>query len=71
MDAPLSALDEQTEQKILGNLRRRLIASAVILVSHRPGVLVACDRIFKMGGGGANEAENEAENEADQQALHS
>ncbi len=71
MDAPLSALDEQTEQKILGNLRRRLIARAVILVSHRPGVLVACDRIFKMGGGGANEAENEAENEADQQALHS
>lgn len=49
MDAPLSALDEQTEQKILGNLRRRLVNCAVILVSHRSSVLAACDRVLEMG----------------------
>lgn len=49
MDAPLSALDEHTEQKILGNLRARLTGRAVILVSHRSKVLAACDRILDMG----------------------
>jgi ATP-binding cassette subfamily B multidrug efflux pump len=61
MDAPLSALDELTEQKILSNLRRRLIGCAVILVSHRPGVLEACDRIYEMG----------MENDVHAQPLHS
>lgn len=61
MDAPLSALDERTEQKILGNLRQRLKGCAVILVSHRAGVLAACDRIFEMG----------IENEANRKTMHS
>jgi len=61
MDAPLSALDEQTEQKILGNLRRRLVHCAVILVSHRSSVLEACDRVLDMG----------APDEPQRQFLHS
>ena len=65
MDAPLSALDEETEQKILGNLRRRLVGSAVILVSHRPGVLEACDRVFEMG------SEMGIENDGETHPLHS
>lgn len=61
MDAPLSALDEQTEQKILANLRQRLTNCAVILVSHRSNVLAACDRVLEMG----------APDESQRQFLHS
>ncbi len=48
LDSPLSALDEATEEKVLRNLRLALGDVTVIIVSHRPSVLAACDRVVDL-----------------------
>lgn len=49
MDEPTSALDSQAEMKVLDGLHALIKSKrvqAVLLVSHSPAVLAACDRIF-------------------------
>jgi ABC-type multidrug transport system, ATPase and permease components len=44
LDESLSALDSQTEKRVVDNLRR--LGKTVVLVSHRISSLVDCDRIY-------------------------
>jgi ABC-type bacteriocin/lantibiotic exporters, contain an N-terminal double-glycine peptidase domain len=44
LDESLSALDSQTEKRVVENLRR--LGKTVVLVSHRISSLVDCDRIY-------------------------
>lgn len=47
LDESTSALDEQTEQRLLANLRA-MTDKTVIVVTHRPAVLAICDKRLEM-----------------------
>ena len=47
LDESTSALDEQTEKKLLENLRS-MTNKTVLIVTHRPAVLDICDRVVVM-----------------------
>lgn len=47
LDESTSALDEQTEKKLLENLRR-MTDKTVLIVTHRPAALEICDKIVTM-----------------------
>lgn len=51
LDDAFSALDTQTEEKILGNLQTFFPDRTVILVSHRVSTLQNCDRIVVLEDG--------------------
>ena len=46
LDEVTSALDEDTEKRLLSNLRE-LTDRTVITVTHRPAVLSICDRVLE------------------------
>lgn len=50
LDEATSALDEGTEKKLLENLRE-LADRTVIIVTHRPAALEACDRVLSFEDG--------------------
>lgn len=56
LDEATSGLDEETETRLLSNLRRARPATTVVFVSHRPGNLQFADRIFYLQNGVLSEA---------------
>ena len=51
LDEATSALDEQTEQKLLDNLMHCGRVNTCIFATHRPGVMIACDRQYRVEQG--------------------
>ena len=47
LDESTSALDEETEHRVLDNIRR-ITDRTVIIVTHRPAALRVCDTIISM-----------------------
>lgn len=50
MDEASSALDEQTERKMLDNIRSSGWVSTCIIISHRPAGAALCDRRYRLEG---------------------
>lgn len=50
LDEAASALDAETERRMLENLRA-LPGKSAVLVTHREATLAACDRVVKVSGG--------------------
>lgn len=50
LDEPTSAMDESTEQQIIGTLKE-IVNTTMIIASHKPAVLSLCDRIIVMEKG--------------------
>lgn len=50
LDEITSALDYETEQKVLGNLMRRGVTC--VTATHRPSVLGMCSRVYRVRAGG-------------------
>ncbi|SHJ33382.1 ABC transporter ATP-binding protein [Pseudobutyrivibrio xylanivorans] len=48
MDEATSALDVATERKVLSNLMRKDAKRTCILTTHRPSVLSACNRVYRI-----------------------
>lgn len=48
LDEPFSGVDEARALRLLGRLRE--MGSPILLVSHEPGVLAACDRVYSFSG---------------------
>ena len=55
LDECTSSLDEDTEQKLLTNLRR-MTQKTVLIITHRPAALSICDRQVEMAPEGRNHA---------------
>ena len=55
LDECTSSLDEDTEQKLLTNLRR-MTQKTVLIITHRPAALSICDRQVEMVPEGRNHA---------------
>ena len=55
LDEATGALDEDTERRLLENLRR-LTDKTVIIVTHRKAVLEYCDRVLRFTGNGVMES---------------
>ena len=51
LDEATSALDAAAEAHLLTNIRRAGSGRTVILVTHRPAVLEACDRVLLLERG--------------------
>jgi ATP-binding cassette subfamily B protein len=51
LDDPTSAVDSETEQQILGRLRRTMAGQTLLLVSHRPSTLAWADRVVVLDRG--------------------
>ncbi len=51
IDDGLSAVDAETEARILDHLQRRLKGQTVLWSAHRPSTLLHCDRLFRMEHG--------------------
>ena len=51
LDEATSALDPPTEAALLANLRRAGSGRTILLVTHRPAVVEACDRAVLLEGG--------------------
>src|SRR3954452_18110382 len=51
LDEATSALDSAAEASLLTNLRRAASGRTVIVVTHRPAVLQACDRVVLLRRG--------------------
>ena len=49
LDESTSALDEDTERRLLSNLRR-MTDKTVLIITHRPAALAICDRQIDMAG---------------------
>ena len=54
LDESTSALDEQTERRVLENLKK-MTDKTVVIVTHRPAALEICDRILKFTENGVIE----------------
>ena len=51
LDEPTSAVDAETEAKILGAMRHLMRGRTVVLISHRPSTLERCDALLVLDGG--------------------
>jgi ABC-type bacteriocin/lantibiotic exporter with double-glycine peptidase domain len=51
LDEATSALDPRTEANLLANLRRAGSGRTILLVTHRPAVVEACDRAVLLEAG--------------------
>ena len=51
LDEATSSLDEQTERKVIENLKK-MTDKTVIIITHRPAALEICDRIFEFSESG-------------------
>jgi ATP-binding cassette subfamily B protein len=54
LDESTSALDEETEKRVLENLRR-LTDKTVVIVTHRKAALSICDRVLAFSVDGVKE----------------
>ncbi|MCR5121088.1 MAG: ABC transporter ATP-binding protein/permease [Ruminococcus sp.] len=54
LDESTSALDEDTERRLLGNLRS-MTDKTVVIVTHRPAALSICDRVLRFTEQGITE----------------
>ncbi len=54
MDEATSALDVATERKVLANIMKKDAKRTCILTTHRPSVLSACDRVYRISDGNVN-----------------
>lgn len=53
LDEPTAGLDPATEARVVRTLRERRPGRAVLVVTHRPAVLAAADRVVTLGAVGA------------------
>ena len=51
MDESTSALDSETEQKIMLNLKKNFSKKTIILIAHRKSTIDACDKIINIKNG--------------------
>ncbi|MCR5670826.1 MAG: ABC transporter ATP-binding protein/permease [Butyrivibrio sp.] len=51
MDEATSALDVATERMVLNNIMKKDARRTCILTTHRPSVLSACDRVYRISDG--------------------
>jgi ABC-type bacteriocin/lantibiotic exporter with double-glycine peptidase domain len=51
MDEATSALDVATERRVLSNIMKKDNRRTCILTTHRPSVLSACDRVYRISDG--------------------
>ena len=51
LDEATSSLDEDTERKILKNIRATFKGRTIVMISHRPASLKLCNKIFKFQNG--------------------
>ncbi len=51
LDEATSSLDEQTERKVIENLKK-MTDKTVLIITHRPAALEICDRIFEFSESG-------------------
>ncbi len=51
MDEATSALDVATERLVLSNIMKKDCKRTCILTTHRPSVLAACDRVYRISDG--------------------
>lgn len=54
MDESTSALDSNTEQKIIKNLKTNFKDKTIILITHRKTTISECDKIIKLENGNLN-----------------
>lgn len=52
LDEATSALDLETERRLLHSIMRAESRRTCIVTTHRPGVLSACDRVYRVGDSG-------------------
>ena len=54
MDEFTSALDEDTEIKIIKNLKRIFTGKTIVIITHRKSTLEICDKIYELKNGELN-----------------
>ena len=54
MDESTSALDSETEQKIIKNMKENFSEKTIILIAHRKTTIEECDKIINLEGGKIN-----------------
>ena len=54
MDESTSALDSNTEQKIINNMKEDFSSKTIILIAHRKTTIDACDKIINLKNGNIN-----------------
>ena len=52
LDEATSALDMETERRLLHSIMHAESRRTCIVTTHRPGVLSACDRVYRVGSSG-------------------
>ncbi len=55
MDESTSALDSETEEKIISNLKNNFSSKTIILIAHRKTTIEACDKIINLVNGSISE----------------
>lgn len=50
-DEPTSAVDTETEAKLINNLRKEFAGRTLVLITHRPSLLALVDRVILMSRG--------------------
>lgn len=53
LDEATSALDPETEKRLMGNL----VGRTLVVISHRPGLIASCDRVYTLVDGRVLESE--------------
>jgi len=56
LDEVTSALDADTEQEIVANIRALATEMAVLSITHRPAFLAIADRVYRVEGGAVEDA---------------
>jgi ABC-type bacteriocin/lantibiotic exporter with double-glycine peptidase domain len=51
LDESTSALDEQTEEEIMNNIKKNFKNKTIILISHRASSLEKCDKVLTLDNG--------------------
>ena len=54
MDESTSALDSNTEKKIINNMKENFSSKTIILIAHRKTTIEACDKIINLKNGNIN-----------------
>ena len=55
MDESTSALDSETEEKIISNLKNNFSSKTIILIAHRKTTIEACNKIINLVNGSISE----------------
>ena len=55
MDESTSALDTQTEQKIIKNIKENFSHKTIIMIAHRKTTIAECDKIINLKNGNLNQ----------------